>query len=58
MGRKNAWGVNEGMCVLLIRLMRLDELPGRLKLPIEVLDGGGPLLDGGGWEDNLVFATD
>lgn len=38
--------------------MRLDELPGRLKLPTEVLAGGGPLLDGGGWEDNLVFATD
>lgn len=50
MGRRKACEVSEGTCVLLIRLMRLDELPGRPDaVAIEfALVGGGPLLDAGG----------
>lgn len=54
MGRKNACGVNEGTCVLLMRLIRLDELPGRsgFEFPVDNrAAGGGPRRDCGGWAD-------
>ena len=47
--------MNEGTCVLLIRLIRLDELPGRsgFEFPVDnrAAGGGGPRRDWGGWTD-------
>jgi hypothetical protein len=45
--------VREGTWVLLIRLIRLDELPGRamVAFPTDDRAGGGPRLDGGGCDE-------
>jgi hypothetical protein len=53
MGRKKAWGVSDGIWVLLIRLKRLDELAGRcaFEFPVDNRAGGGPRRDGGGWAE-------